>query len=303
MQHCDVVILTDSRYVDPSATTDYVQNLLTEDRLVREALEAQGLTVLRKDWADPHFNWKTTRAILFRTTWNYFDKFDAFKQWLHSVSQQTLLINSTHTISWNMDKHYLQDLQQEGIHIVPTRFIERRANLSLRELHKIEGWDTTVLKPTVGGGGRHTYKLNQDNLADFESHFSALIADEDFMLQPFQHSIPEQGEWSYMVFGDKYSHAVLKKARKGDFRVQDDFGGTVHTYEPQTEEVDFALKAVQACAHQPAYARVDVVRDNFGKLAVSELELVEPELWFRRKPEAADLLAREVIKRLGVCRA
>jgi glutathione synthase/RimK-type ligase-like ATP-grasp enzyme len=101
-----------------------------------------------------------------------------------------------------------------------------------------------------------------------------------------------------MFFGEEYSHAVLKKAKEGDFRVQDDYGGTVHKYVASEKEVEFAYEAIKACPEKPAYARVDMIEDNDGELAVSELELIEPELWFRFRPEAADLLAEEVISRL-----
>jgi len=61
-------------------------------------------------------------------------------------------------------------------------------------------------------------------------------------------------------------------------------------------KISFAEKVVHACEPLPAYARVDVMWDNEDQLAVSEVELVEPELWFRECPEAADVLAGEVDK-------
>jgi hypothetical protein len=97
-----------------------------------------------------------------------------------------------------------------------------------------------------------------------------------------------------MVMNGKFTHAVLKIAKKGDFRVQDDFGGTVHDYSPSQFEIDFAENAVKACKELPIYARVDVFTDNNNKLAIAELELIEPELWFRNHPEAADQLAKGI---------
>jgi len=99
-----------------------------------------------------------------------------------------------------------------------------------------------------------------------------------------------------MVIDGKFTHAVLKIAKKGDFRVQDDFGGTVHNYKPTSEEIDFAERVVKACELNPIYARVDMFTDNDGQLAVSELELIEPELWFRKNPDAADKLAFAIKK-------
>jgi len=77
--------------------------------------------------------------------------------------------------------------------------------------------------------------------------------------------------------------------------VQDDYGGTIHLYAPSPEEIAFAEKAVKACSPVPLYARVDVIWDNNNELAIIELELIEPELWFRKNDKAADLLAE------GVC--
>jgi hypothetical protein len=36
------------------------------------------------------------------------------------------------------------------------------------------------------------------------------------------------------------------------------------------------------------------VNDNNDKPSLSELELIEPELWFRNYPKAAELLAEEI---------
>jgi len=105
-----------------------------------------------------------------------------------------------------------------------------------------------------------------------------------------------KGEYSFVVINGKYTHAVLKVAKPGDFRVQDDFGGTVHNHEATNEEIAFAENAVKACVEKPMYARVDVIFDNNNKLAISEIELIEPELWFRNHNDAATLLAREIKK-------
>jgi hypothetical protein len=48
----------------------------------------------------------------------------------------------------------------------------------------------------------------------------------------------------------------------------------------------------------PLYGRVDMVRDDDGALAIMELELIEPELWIRREPACADVLAAGLRRRL-----
>jgi glutathione synthase/RimK-type ligase-like ATP-grasp enzyme len=294
----DVVILTDPRYVDGSKADDYTKNVYLEDNLLKEAIEKLNLKVNRKSWDDPNFDWSSTRFVIFRTTWDYFDRFDEFSVWLNAVSQQTTLLNSENIIRWNIDKHYLQDLQERGVHICESYFIEKGDAITLRDLSKNHSLKTFVLKPCVSGAARHTYKITSKNIDKYEIIFSKLIANEPMIIQPFQKNIVDKGEISMMVMNGKYTHSVLKIAKPGDFRVQDDFGGTVHDYTPTQEEIAYAENAVKSCPEMPIYARVDVFLDNQNKLALAELELIEPELWFRNHPEAANELAKGIKERI-----
>jgi glutathione synthase/RimK-type ligase-like ATP-grasp enzyme len=295
----DVTLVTDSRYVNPQKVGWYIQNILDDDRLVTQALEKRGLKVNRMNWDNPNYNWSESRCIVFRTTWDYFDRFGEFAAWLKKVSEQTKLINPTETIWWNIDKHYLLDLSNRGIAIPHTLFIEKGDIRSLTSIVKSSGWSTCILKPAVSGAARHTYKFNEDEAHLHETIFQELIQHEAMLLQEFQHNINTKGEVALMVFGGKYSHAVLKKAKQGDFRVQDDFGGSVHEYTPTAIEIQFAEKAVACVSPLPAYARVDVIWDNADQLCVSELELIEPELWFRKHPPAAEMMAAAIVSELN----
>ncbi len=293
----DVVILTESRYITPTKTDWYIDQILLEDKLVADALTNKGLNVTKKDWADPNFDWKSTKTILFRTTWDYFDRFDEFSKWLNEVSHLTQLINPAEQIKWNIDKHYLNDLTKKGINCVESHFIEKGTRITLAALHEKLGWQETVIKPTVSGGARHTYRLNPNNYDEHETIFSELIKNEAFILQPFQKNILTKGEVSHIVFDGIYSHSILKIAKKGDYRVQDDFGGSVHLYTASKKEIEFAEKTTKACSPLPVYARVDVIYDNNEALAINEIELIEPELWFRKNDQAANQLANAIFSR------
>jgi len=295
----DVIVLTDQRYLKDSDDS-YKHNIFYEDKLVVNALNTEGLKADRKAWDDPKFDWTTTKSVLFRTTWDYFDRFDEFSKWLKMVSNQTILINSKALIYWNIDKHYLLELKNKGIHIPKTEFIEQHTKTTLKQLHNTLGWTDTVLKPCVSGAARHTYKLHADNLDQYEAIFQELISNEAMMLQPFQHHVVTKGEISMILFNGEFTHAILKQAKSGDFRVQDDFGGSVHNYTPNAEEIAFAQAAVNACPELPMYARVDVFLDNDNKLAIAELELIEPELWFRKHPNAAKVLAKAIKQQLNL---
>lgn len=290
----DITILTDRRYVDPVERNDYVDNVLLEDKLLQLALEKKGLNVFRTNWDNADFNWATTRYAIFRTTWDYFDRYEEFVQWMKAVEKQTVLLNSKELIQWNIDKHYLGELSNKGINIPSTVFIEKGENRSLESVIDETTWDEFILKPVISGAARNTFRIKRSEISDYELKFRTFISQESYMVQEFQQNILTQGEISLMVFGGKFSHAVRKIAKPGDFRVQDDFGGTVQGYDPDKEEIAFAEMVVEKINPKPIYARIDVFNDNNGNPAIGEVELIEPELWFRMKDGSADLLANTI---------
>lgn len=294
MKKYDVVILTDNRYLDDSISDEYSKNVFTEDNLVKEALLEKKMRVTRKSWDDQYFDWSSAKFLLFRTTWDYFDRFQEFSNWLNKVSQLCILLNSEKIIRWNLDKHYFLDLQKKGVLVCETHFIEKGNKDTLQSICNKQKLKDIVLKPCISGAARETYKISTHNIQDFEETFRRLISQEAMMLQPFQENIVLLGEISMIFINGNFTHAVLKTAKEGDFRVQDDFGGTVKDYSPTPEEIEFGEKAVKSCPELPIYARVDVFLDNNKNLALAELELIEPELWFRNCPNSAKKLAEAI---------
>jgi len=193
-----------------------------------------------------------------------------------------------------LDKHYLADLEARGIPVVPCTFIERGSASTLPELIEASGWGEAIIKPCVSGAARHTYRVNRENAAKIGPIVRDLLANESLILQPFMRDILDRGEDTLMVLNGRYTHAVRKVVKAGDFRVQDDFGGKVGPHEPTAEQIELAERAMAVCDPAPAYGRVDMVRDNEGRLAVMELELIEPELWLRTHPAAALPLAEAI---------
>ena len=295
MKEFDVVLLTDSRYVNPKKIDPYIQNVLKEDRLVMDGLEKLNLRTIKKDWNDTNFNWSSTKSAIFRSTWDYFDQFSNFRNWLELVKEQCYLINPYEQINWNLDKHYLLDLQKLDLPIVESVFVSKKTQLNLETISKSKNWKDIVIKPTISGAARHTYHLKNYEIKKFQDKWLSLTNNEDFMVQEFQKNILSSGEIAVMIFGGEYSHSVLKKAKKGDFRVQDDFGGSVEKINPSLEIIELAEKTVKSLKTMPIYARVDIIFDNDSNPVISELELIEPELWFRFKEESAYKLA-EIVK-------
>lgn len=296
----DVALLTDRRYTASHAAANdwYLQNILDDDRLLQDALTRRGVASVRVDWSRVDVDWSQYRAAVFRTTWDYFDRFAEFSRWLEQTARQTQLWNPPQLIRWNLDKHYLRNLQSRGIPIVDSLYIEAGDLEPLSEHLARSGWAEAVIKPCISGAARLTYRLNRRNAAEIEAILRPWIHREAFILQPFQSNILDMGEDSILVIGDQVTHAVRKITKPGDFRVQDDYGGTVHPHEPSSEQIDLALRAIRATGMESIYGRADLVRHNDGHWSVMELELIEPELWLRFHPPAADRLAEEIARRI-----
>ena len=294
----DVTILTCQKYLNPKVITTYEQNILDERKLITQALEDLGLKVNCAAWDDTEYDWSQTRSVVFRTIWDYFERYDEFSAWLEIVKTKTQLVNSYDLIQWNIDKHYLKDLQDKGVAIVPTEYVDTGSYRSIAEVCLERDWQDVVIKPAIAGGAFHTHKVLEFERADYEEVFENLVAERDMLIQPFVPTISSRGEASLMVFNGKFTHAILKKPKQGDYRVQDDWGGTVHPYSPTQEEITFAENCFKACSTMPAYGRADILWGKNGDILLGELEIVEPELWIRNDPASARLFAQGVLKAL-----
>jgi len=188
----DIAILTDHRWFNPSSPDWYTKQVIQEDHLLQKELEKSGLKVVRLDWADPNFDWTTTRFAMIRTVWDYSERWDEFDAWFTATSTLTRFINPTELIRWNLDKHYLADLQSAGVNIPSTIFMEKGSTDSLQTIWETTDWIEAVLKPTVSAGGRHTYRILKHDIANHESTLAKLLSKEAMMLQEFQHYLLSQ---------------------------------------------------------------------------------------------------------------
>jgi glutathione synthase/RimK-type ligase-like ATP-grasp enzyme len=117
------------------------------------------------------------------------------------------------------------------------------------------------------------------------------LANEDALVQQFVASVPAAGETSVIMIGGVVTHAVHKRAAGGEWRVQAEYGGTSELIPVDGRLAAAARVAIEAIEPTPTYARVDLVESTNGELQVIELELVEPELFFRFSAPAATLMA------------
>ncbi len=292
----DVTIVTCKKYLHNKEGNSYIHTIFLEYTLLKDALESKGISVKRTHWDNPDYDWSQTKAVVIRTVWDYFERFDEFNTWMIQAASVTNLINPLPLQQWNSHKFYLQQLQEKGVRIVPTEFVAKGFKTSLEEISVKRGWTHLVIKPAISAAAFHTYKVSAENRAAKEIVFQELLVSRDMLVQPFIETIVDKGEASLMVMNGTYTHAILKKAKQGDFRVQDDYGGTVHLYNPSKEEIEFAEYINTQCPVLPIYGRVDIVWDAAGKPMLSEIEFLDPELWIRNAPTTAEILAEGIAK-------
>ena len=85
-------------------------------------------------------------------------------------------------------------------------------------------------------------------------------------------------------------------ATKGDFRVQPQFGGAFSIYQPEPEAFRCAEAVLAEAPQNLTYARVDMIRGFDGRLALMELECIEPDLYLDLVPAVGPALARAFVE-------
>ena len=194
------------------------------------------------------------------------------------------MLNPVPLLRWNSDKRYLVELAAKGVATIPTRMSESLCEADL-DAARSEFGDVLVIKPPVSASAYGTHRLRRGDSVPPDALARPM------MMQPFLQSISDEGEYSVMLFGGRFSHAIVKRPKAGDYRVQPHLGGSEQPCEPPAGAIDLAHAALGAAPAKAAYARVDMVRDNDGNLAIIELELIEPALWLQHAPDGGDSFA------------
>lgn len=282
------------------ATCSTLPSWEVDDRALVEALVGRGCDVDVIPWDVPA-EWGDYDACLIRTTWDYSERLAEFLAWVHRVAEATRLFNPGPLIEWNARKCYLAELEQAGAPVIPTVWVAPGGVPGglAAELRR-QGWERAFLKPQVGASARLT--LPFDSSPDGLTAAEALLADnprESWLLQPFLARVLEEGEVSAIFVDGEFSHGVRKTPVAGDYRVQDDYGARDEPWQPTPAELELCRQVVTLIPHPWLYARVDLLRDDQGQLVLTELELIEPSLFFRHDATAPDRLAAALMRRLG----
>ena len=264
-----------------------------DDELAVLPLARRGITVDTIPWNRAGVDWGRYELVVIRSTWDYQHHADDFLRTLERIEQVTRLENPSEIARWNLRKTYLRDIASRGIETVPTFWRDGLKPGELVPLFDELRSDEAVIKPVLSGTAQGAWRLDSKRVHEHADEIEAYYAGRPLMLQPFERGIVEEGEFSMMYFNGAHSHTILKVPKRGDFRVQEEYGSSISHIEPEAALLTAGDAAMAAVGRKLLYARVDLVRSG-GAFRLMELELVEPAFYLRTEPGARERFADAV---------
>ncbi len=240
-------------------------------------------------------------AVLPLFVWDYFEGNEAeFMSEMAALSRQSLLLNPYEILAWNANKTYLDGLKTLGAPVIETLTLAQVTQEGVRAALQHFGTDSLVIKPQIGGGAwRQVLWHAREAFPD-----QSTLPPDAALVQPFLPSVVEEGEYSFLYFDGQFSHGLLKRPKKGDYRIQSIYGGREVAHTPSRADQQTAQDILACLDFTPLYARIDLLRGRDGQLKLIELEMLEPYLYLAfadgegGENAGAQKLAAALVKRL-----
>ncbi len=234
-------------------------------------------------WDESDLPQRGFAAAVIRTCWDYHERPEQFVSALQSHERAGLRIfNSSEVVAWNSRKTYLMEL---GPAAIPTVWLNApEPHLVSRAFDELDAAEI-VIKPQVGAGSVGTVRLSRNAWSEAD-----LIAGPRgaAMVQPYLRSIETEGERSLFWFGGRFSHAVRKIPKKGDWLANIPGQTRFLSERPPPAALDAAESARIRAPSELLYVRIDLVLGDDERWRVIEIEAIEPYLFLDFAPEAAD---------------
>jgi glutathione synthase/RimK-type ligase-like ATP-grasp enzyme len=276
-----IAFLTSSNVMHPDpAHLDAFREYKIELDVLQEASLSVGFNMTPCIWDAPEFDPAVFDVVMVGTCWDYMEKTDAFLHALDRCDRESRLLNPVKTMRWNSRKTYMRDLAAKSAPIIPTVWADQADEPTILGAFDVLGADDIVVKPIVGGGAWRQARIRRGEAVPHAD----LLPPDDCMIQPFLPSVSEEGEYTFLFFDRQFSHCALKRPAAGDYRVQSEYGGSEVAHSPTAEELALASSVVDCIEGDLLYARVDMLRGLDGKLALIEIELIEPYLYPEQGP-------------------
>jgi glutathione synthase/RimK-type ligase-like ATP-grasp enzyme len=277
-----------------------------ETRYLIESLKKRDISSRVENWDDPDVNWSQYSLCINRTTSNYMRHPTEYIEWAKRVEKETQLWNSAKILEWNHHKGYLLELQDSGIKTPPTVLTRRTAQTPLNEITPVN-WKDIVIKPAITAGSFGLKKLKPRS-EEATQHYDNILNQGyiqvapdgtpyecpacDVIIQEYLSEITEKGEASLIYFDGKYSHAIIKKPAKDDFRAHPMWNASMGIHKATPTEIEFGYSILDIVPDNTHYARIDMIPGK--QPTVIEVELIEPMLFFNFFPQTVELFAKHI---------
>ena len=256
------------------------------EQFLVEALADQGAMAMPAIWSSPEVDWYQYDAVVIRSCWDYHLRLQEFLAWIRSLeSLHVPVVNHPDMIRWNAEKTYLKHFETRGSAIPETVWLESGEQGDVAKICAARGWQQAVVKPIISASAYGTERRSSGS------------ARGPAMIQQYLPAIESEGEWSLIYFDREFSHAVRKRPKPSDFRVQKDHGGTIEAATPEPKLKAFAEAALRKLPYPATFARVDSVEQD-RQIYLMEMETIEPELFLGYAEGSAGRLADTIIRSL-----
>jgi glutathione synthase/RimK-type ligase-like ATP-grasp enzyme len=274
-----------------------VEDLFADDRMLIAELAERGVEAESVVWGDSSVDWDRFDVALIRSTWDYIDERKRFLSVLAEIEESSCqLFNPLEAVRWNSDKSYLFDLRDWQVPIVPTHLASTVAPAILQDEIVRQGWRSAVLKPRIGVGAAGVCRVPSQELARTIEQRTAQRPHQELLVQPLIESVVSEGEWSFIYIDGELSHVLLKKPAPGDYRAHGIYGCTIERVEPRRDDLLQVEAMLERLPFDLLYVRLDLVRIE-DHLAIMELELVEPILYFNLASQGVSRLVNAILSR------
>ena len=263
------------------------------------ALNEAGADATSVGWDQEDVDWGHFHLVVINSTWDSVDRPQEYLAWVRRIARSTTVMNPTSAIEWNIDKVYLRALESRGVAIVPTEWVTDEVE-----------WEPPryefVVKPSISAGGRETARYQPEQAPAAITHLRRLLGrGQTVMVQPYLSTVDTEGEVKLVFMEGEFSHAVrvgpLLAAGAGVTERPWERPVAMEAIAPTAAQLEAAhevLAAVRAEVDQPLlYARVDLVAAPTGEPLLGEVEVVDPSLFLRLAPPAADRYAAAITSR------
>lgn len=256
------------------------------------ALRAEGAAAEPVIWDDPAVDWGRYSLAVLRSTWDYSRRRPEFLAWAERTERLVRIANRAAMVRWNTDKHYLRDLAEKGIPVIPSHYIEPADAIRFPFAGEF------VVKPTVGAGSMDVARHAGPGPAAEEHVRRLQQAGRGVLVQPYLDRVDQAGETALVFLGGTFSHAIRKGPMLGPAR--EVVGGLylkedIRAREASAAEIELGRRTLKAVPEPLLYARVDVIPGPDGQPVVLELEATEPSLFFPYAPGSAARYARAIL--------